>query len=202
MTVDEHAKFDQAVSAARQFLAEMRTKPGLSMILRACAVPGDARRSGYGCGKTTLAKIIHHQNMVMQFAPGAPESLTVKSRGLYLEARQAMDLFSSGKFAPHQIFAAFGNLVVLDDVGREGSIRYEKRDVEAQMAEKRARYYNIIDWCYSQKISVIMTCNMHAAELAQLLHGASWSRLLEMAPDRYRLDMTGIQDMRPLLAAD
>ncbi len=198
---DESAKFNRAVSAARQFSVEMQNRPGLSMILIASSVPGDARRSGYGCGKTTLAKIIHHRNMVMQYAPGVPESLIITPRGLYLEARQAMELFSAGDFEPRQTFANFGNLVVLDDVGREGAIKYEKRDMDAQTTEKQSRYYNIIDWCYGQGIGLVITSNLDATKLAQFLHGASWSRLLQMAPERYRVDMTGIQDMRPLLAA-
>lgn len=197
MNENEKRIFGKAVEAAKAFLVELSQKPGASLIMVAGRVDED--RTGYGCGKTMLANIIHWRNSQVQYAEGWPESLMLMTKGLYLEAREAMALFDGDEFIPSRMFERFGNLVIIDDVGREGALKYEKRDAETQQAEKQARYYNIIDWCYEQKIGIVMTSNMSSLELSQFLGGASWSRLLQMAPKRYRINMTGIQDMRPLL---
>jgi hypothetical protein len=47
---------------------------------------------------------------------------------------------------------------------------------------------------------MIITSNLTSREMATFLGGASWSRLLQMVPKRYRVNMTGVRDMRPLLA--
>ena len=191
---------NQVVGAAKKFLNAVIDHPGLSMIIVAGPIESDPTRSGYGCGKTMLSQIIHQANSSFRYAAGLPESLMVTPKGNYFEARQLMALFDGNDFRPSQTFGNFGNLVVIDDVGREGNLRFERRDADNQAEEKIARYYNVIDWCYSRKIGVIMTSNMSATELSQFLGGASWSRLLQMSPKRYRLNLTGVRDMRPLLA--
>ncbi|MCP5020123.1 MAG: hypothetical protein GY938_33270, partial [Ketobacter sp.] len=51
-------------------------------------------------------------------------------------------------------------------------------------------------------VGVVITSNLSSRELAAFLGGATWSRLLSMVPKKYRVNMTGICDMRPLLADD
>ncbi|MCA9936218.1 MAG: hypothetical protein KC415_19930, partial [Anaerolineales bacterium] len=67
-----------------------------------------------------------------------------------------------------------------------------------QQKELQARYYDLINYCYKQQISVIITSNFRFDELARYLGGASWSRLMEMAPDGYMVDITGVRDYRPI----
>lgn len=43
-----------------------------------------------------------------------------------------------------------------------------------------------------------MTSNYRLNELATFLGGATWSRLLEMVPDGFIIDITGVRDYRPI----
>lgn len=202
----EAAKLQAAVEAAQRFSRQIKDTPGVSMLLVAhepATVNGhipDFDCTGYGCGKTMIARIVHYANSQVQYSPAAPGELYIRPRGQYLESRQAMALFDKYDFDLRAAFSDFGNLVVIDDVGREGALRWEKRDPAFQLQEKRDRYYSLVDFCYGEKISLIMTSNMKSTELAQFLGGAIWSRLLQMAPPEYRLNLTGVRDMRPLLA--
>lgn len=202
----EAAKLQAAVEVARRFSRSLRDNPGVSMLLIASKPTTDNGHvlasdcTGYGCGKTMIAQIVHYTNSQIQYSPAAPGDLYIRPRGQYLEARQAMALFDKYDFDLRAAFSEFGNLVVVDDVGREGALRWEKRDPEFQLQEKRDRYYSLVDYCYDQKVSLIMTSNMKSTDLGEFLGGATWSRLLQMAPPEYRLNLTGIRDMRPLLA--
>lgn len=197
-TDGEREKLQTAVNSAGQFVNEVKDGKRLALIMIASEVPEDLSRTGYGCGKTMLARTIYHANYGYSAYYG-PDSLRIHPRGRFLEARELMAIFDKDDYSPRDSFA-FGSLLVIDDVGREGSLRWERRDPELQAAEKQSRYYNVINHCYEKGISIVITSNLPSRGLAELLGGASWSRLLQMCPTRYRLNMTGIMDMRPLLA--
>ncbi len=194
----ERDKLKAAVDSVEQFMTEIQSRPGQSLILIASEVEGDEDRTGYGCGKTMLASIVHYANARRI---EMPDEMYFQPLGKFYEAREIMGLFDESGFSPKQTFSEFGNLVVIDDVGREGSLRWEKRDYEMQVEEKRSRYYNIIDHCYKQKIGLILTSNLESQALASLIGGAAWSRLLETAPEHYKINLTGVRDMRPILGA-
>ena len=193
-------QLETAVQAVKGFVESLKDKPGQALLMIASEVAGDSGCTGFGCGKTTLAKIAHYANAGTYWVPDEPGTFWVRPYGTMYEAREVMALFDRDNFDLKRTFADFGNLVVIDDVGREGSLRWERRDPELQAQEKRDRYYNIIDYCYENKVSLILTSNMTSRELAEFLGGASWSRLLQMAPKSNRLNLTGLPDMRPLLA--
>lgn len=91
-------------------------------------------------------------------------------------------------------------VVVIDDIGREGVLPYVSKDV--QTAEMQNRYYRVIDFCYRRFKngkpcpSLILTSNMRVDELKQFLGGANWTRLEEMAPEGYIHDLTGVRNYR------
>jgi DNA replication protein DnaC len=196
----ERATLETAVSSAKKYVTEYQDRPGVGMILVAGKVDGDMDRTGYGCGKTTIAKIIHSHISVTSYAAGIPGSLSIRPTGRFYEARALMALFDKDNFDQRYTFSQFGNLLVIDDVGREGTLKWEKRDPELQLQEKQDRYYSIINHCYTSGVGVVVTSNLTSRELATFLGGASWSRLLQIVPKRYRVNMTGIRDMRPLIA--
>lgn len=196
---DEREKLQSAVDSVEQFVFEIKDKPGQSLILIASSVEGDEARTGFGCGKTMLASIVHHANASMYQGGG---ETWFQARGKFYEAREAMALFDGSDFDPKRVFSDFGNLVIIDDVGREGSLRWEKRDSQAQIEEKQNRYYNIIDHCYSNSIGLILTSNLTSRKLANLIGGAAWSRLMQVSPEQYRINLTGVQDMRPILGKE
>jgi DNA replication protein DnaC len=88
-------------------------------------------------------------------------------------------------------------LVVIDDVGREQQIPYIGANADAQARERQMRLFRVIQYCYNYKISVIITSNLRLKALAELFGPASWSRLQEMAPRGFMLEMWE-RDGRPL----
>jgi len=197
---DHEAKLlSNAVSKAIEFVQKIDDEPGKAMIIIAHDTTGDLTRSGYGCGKTRLAETIADNNIFVQSYPDDNQTYTMR-RGSFFEAREVMALFERERFKADENFAEFGNMVVIDDVGREGTLQYEKRDEVTQKTETQARYYNIINYCYQKKISLVLTSNLTAGQLAETIGGAAWSRLLEMTPSHYKINLSGIPDMRPMLA--
>lgn len=188
-----------AINTAREFLSEIRDGArGLGLLLVASPVDGDMDKTGYGCGKTTLAKIIHYANgYAVWTTANRVESISIN--GYFYESRYLMGLFDGDGAASQGNMPSFGNLLVIDDVGREGALRWEKRDPEVQLAEKQDRYYSIVNHCYERGINIVMTSNLNSRALATFLGGATWSRLLQMVPPENRVNMSGIRDMRPLL---
>lgn len=193
-----------AINAVREYINDRKNKSGLSLIMVAEGIPGDLERTGYGCGKTTLATVIHHANFgyVHDWHWNDGKSINFIQHGRFFEARELMALFDQSDYEPGRMAMNFGNLLVIDDVGREGSLRWEKRDVDSQDAERQNRYYNIINTCYQRDVGVVITSNLSSRQLAATVGGAAWSRLLQMAPKKYRINMTGIPDMRPMLSED
>lgn len=196
----EADKLQQAKDAARAFLAALRNgERELGLVLLAGPVDGDLQRTGYGCGKTHLARAIHFANSRLQYVPQMPGEMWVHPRGKFYESRELMALFDADEFDQGYTFSRFGNLLTIDDVGREGTLKWERRDPELQLQEKRDRYYSVINYCYEHRVSLAVTSNLAARELAGFLGGATWSRLLQMCPPQFRVNMTGLPDMRPVL---
>ena len=201
-TDDERLKLETAVNAARRFVEFLKTnKRPAALIMLASGVDGDIDRTGYGCGKTTLAKIIHFAAAYIQQLTDS-DVFWIQPYGKFYTSRDLMAAFDADADKLYAHMRGFGRLLVIDDVGREGTLRWEKRDPEMQLEEKRDRYYTIINHCYEKGISLVITSNMSSRELAAFLGGASWSRLLQMCPPEYRVNMTGVRDMRPLLVND
>ena len=199
-TAEERDRLQTAIDAAKRYVKTIRKQKGVALILVAGAIDGDMARTGYGCGKTMLAQVIHYANADVRWTPTG-DYMAVMQRGRLYEARALMSLFDQNQddgFDPRLLFK-FGNCVIIDDVGREGTLRYEKRDPDIQLAEKQDRYYSIIDHCYKRGVNIVITSNMSAKELAGFLGGAAWSRLLQMCPPEFRVNMTGLPDYRPIL---
>ncbi len=197
----ERQKLETAVQTVKDFVKEIKSGAhGLSLIMVANPVDGDMDRTGYGCGKTTLAQAAYYANVRYTYAHGMPDSLQVYPVGRFYSAREIMALFDAENFSERYTFQNLGKVVIIDDLGREGTLKWEKRDLDMQLQEKQDRYYSLINHCYENGISMIVTSNLTSREMATFLGGASWSRLLQMVPKRYRINMTGIRDMRPLLA--
>jgi hypothetical protein len=88
-------------------------------------------------------------------------------------------------------------VVVIDEVGQEKAIPYIGASAEAQKAEKQARLFRVIQYCYTYKIGMVITSNLKVSQLESLLGRAAWSRLQEMAPRGFILSLWEA-DGRPL----
>lgn len=219
---DERSVLEAAIGAGKAFVEEVRRSMGhpnqkrprygrcSGMILLSAAVDGDPERTGYGCGKTLLAKIIYYlggSNTTNDIPGWEPEyKITKESKFKVIQdlaqfwpARDFMSIFDE-KEKKFEDYVKGRRLFVIDDVGREGALRWEKRDLAAQLFEKQSRYYALIDFCYQHNRSLVLTTNFTAAQLAAFLGGASWSRLTHMVQPAFRVNLTGVRDFRPILA--
>lgn len=197
LDITHHPKVAQAVQTARDWYLlrqqQKTTKQPVraSMVLLATQVnkkdgTTDLDRTGYGCGKTHIARAcLWTECLVMDGEPIAPIGK------FFL----AMDIIGrlDGE-TPAAVEIAPAPIIVLDDVGTEGAIQFVGK--ELQVSERHARYFKIFDYCYQAGVSVVVTANLTIDGLMATIGGRAYSRLLQMAPSGFILDMTGVPDYR------
>lgn len=205
---EETKKMRTAVAACRDYVEMIKGDSKPSMMIIASSVDGDRDRTGYGCGKTTLANIVYRACSTIQ-SVAYPEDYVIENPEFWIQpigrlytSKAIMSLFDGDSEESQYNVMQIKGMLIIDDLGREGSLKWEKRDPESQLEEKQNRYYTIINRCYEKKIPVVITSNLTSREMASFLGGASWSRLLQMVPEKYRINMTGIRDMRPILSGE
>lgn len=200
LDTSHHPKLKTAVAAARAWQQRRREQraSGLtanaSLVLTSTAVEGDPNRTGYGVGKTHIAKAcLWAEALFDGDEPVAPA-------GKLFDARRILSVLADG--TPQDEIGG-ASIVCIDDVGAEGYLQYVKQTDEGQAYELQARYFTIINYCYQRGVSLIITSNLPLASkkegaktLADHIGGRAWSRLLEMAPTGYLLDLTGVPDYR------
>lgn len=211
--MNHHPKVRDAVTAAYEWVERKKSHPNASLVLVASQVKrpdgtADINRTGYGVGKTHIAKSIMWSQRVV-----TEEGDIVGHCGQFYLARNLIDRLRE---EPPEILAPKPNklyscdtsyaigthVVVIDDVGTEGVLPFVSK--ESQELERQARYFDFINYCYGgidlwgnrTGISVVITANMTLDQLATHLGGRCWSRLLEMAPAGFMVDMTGVPDHR------
>lgn len=197
-----HPLVDTAVKAAYRWLDRKRGYPAASLVLVASQVKrpdgtADINRTGYGCGKTHIARAIMWAQYIAR-----EDGVPVAPCGRFFMARDLIELLrgnSPAELVPRPSIVdgsivGGAHAVVIDDVGTEGVLQFISK--EAQTAELHARYFEVVNYCYTAGISVIITANMTLDQLATHLGGRCWSRLLEMAPAGFMIDLTGVPDYR------
>lgn len=126
-----------------------------------------------------------------------PEDTVIYSewytRASYLKAYQLIQLIESD-FDISSLISKTCPVVIIDDVGNEVSIKYVS--MVEQAAERQRRYNVIIDHCYENEISVVMTSNFDLVELCAHLGKRSWDRLSEMAPKGYMIEIFDVSSYR------
>lgn len=174
---------------------------------------------GYGAGKTHIAKAvmdsfarIYWTGERPQFYGGEPVAgVTLERHGLILTARQCMEMVGDTEKKEtgwrDEIRARKLRIMVLDDIGREGTLPFiqqdrkeKKAEEQAQIIEKQARYFEFFNFCYEEKIKLFITSNLLWDELRKFLNGATWSRLEEMAPRGCVYELFNVPDYRLLMS--
>lgn len=181
-----HAKIAQAVNAARQWTTLRETNPGASLVLVASPVGQNRDLTGYGCGKTHIARACLHTDCY--WLDGAPVAPT----GNFFDANAIIQLLDADTPARSAIGRA--KIVVVDDVGTEQTIPYT---IGAEQAhELQRRYFKLVNFCYQNEVALIITGNLSIKALSDRIGGRAWSRLQELAPRGFILDLTGVPDWR------
>lgn len=181
-----HAQVKRAVGGAQLWLeARKNGNRRASLVLIARGVDKDTC-TGYGCGKTHIARACLHTDCWV--VDGEP----VAAVGRFYIATDLMEELGTG--IPLSRLAETGSTIVIDDVGTEETLEYIS--AAAQDHERQARYFRIVNHCYENHISVIVTGNLSTGELIQRIGGRAWSRLQQMCPPGCIVDMTGVPDYR------
>lgn len=205
---------DQPLARGRQIerrtLSELdATNPNVKEAIDMCHRWADRKRQGHtdasmvlvgpvGTGKTHIAKAI-----LWSMAYTLEDGTAVGYAGKFFTASDLIALGAPvrneyGTSETPRPASYIGNapIVVIDDVGSEGVISYVKTDEETQAAEVAARYFRVIDYCYSWNISLVITSNLSIPQLAKRLGARNWDRLGQMAPVGFMIDLTGVPSWR------
>lgn len=144
-----------------------------------------------GCGKTHIALSI-----LWSMCYTLDDGTTVSPIGRYFMSNDLLASLGNapneyGYVQPVRVSDVIGNapIVVIDDIGSEQQIPFVGADAERQAAEREARLFRVIDYCYIYKISLILVSNKPLSVLKEILGKRSWSRLQEMAPLGFMLEM-------------
>jgi hypothetical protein len=181
-----HPRVRVAVLAAQLWLKRRQRGETAGLVLIASPIPGDITRTGYGCGKTHIARACLHTDCY--WLDGRP----VAAAGQFWSANDIIQRLDAE--TPASVEVGSAAIVVIDDVGTEQTIPY----IAAldQERERQSRYFKLIDYCYGHGVSVVITGNLTWAQLQQRIGGRAWSRLQEMAPKGQMVDLTAVPDWR------
>jgi len=172
-----HYEVKTAVSAAREWGKRKKDTPEISLVL--CG--------NYGTGKTHIAKsILWSICYTMDDQPVAPV-------GKFFVANDLIQLLKAGN-SPHDLLGTDCPILVIDDVGSEQNIEFIRGDL--QNKELEGRYFRVVDYCNQHNISLIITSNLLPSDLAGVMGGRAWSRLMSMAPKGFVVEMFGASDYR------
>lgn len=194
LDISWHPRVKVAVDAAREWAARRRSHPNAALILLSEAVRDgdgnvDIERTGYGCGKTHIAEACM---WVESFFDGDGDPVAPAGR-FFLAARILSNLAGAVDAA---VEIGTAKIIVIDEVGDEGFLPFIKQDAESQAFERQARYRALIDFCYKNGVSVVITSNLSAEGLAAHIGGRAWDRLMQMAPVGFIVNMTGVPSWR------
>jgi len=190
-------------------------------------LPRDVRRGrmfvvcsqGKGCGKTHIAEAaldsfneVVFDDFAQEYAltgTGDPQpNFSMMRHGRFFKANELMDALAAvdgEKTLIHGVVRPSDRIIVVDDVGREGKRKYEKRDEESQGETIRQLYYNFFDFCYQRTamgkpVNIFLTSNLMWSELSGFFNDATMSRITEMAPSGNVWEMKGVPDYRQLMS--
>jgi DNA replication protein DnaC len=171
----------------------------MAQAIEMCRRWANARREGIkdaslifvgpvGTGKTHLAKAVLW-SIYSSLEDGTP----VAPVGRFYRADDIIQAFEPG-VASYALIPQNCPVLVIDDVGAEQTIPFIS--AEGQTREKQHRYFGIIDRCYQWQISIVITSNLSLEALSEVVGHRAWSRLNEMAPAGFMIDLTGVADWR------
>ena len=192
----------------RRTLSELDTShPTIKAAVDMCHAWVQRKRDGHqdasivllgpvGTGKTHIAKAL-----LWSMAYTLEDGTAVGFSGRFFVAADLMMLMQPGRndYGTTEIprpvnFIGSVPIVVIDDVGTEQTLPFIK--AEEQATEIQARYFRVIDYCYSWQISLVITSNLSMSQLARILGPRSWDRLGQMAPLGFMMDLTSVPSWR------
>jgi hypothetical protein len=199
-----HPQVATAIKAAKAWASrKVAGWQRISLVLVASGVTRpdgtpDLDRTGYGVGKTHIARAVQwaSYHFLEDGTPVAPAGRFYAAADLLERLGGGDTMYELAPAGTETVLGLVGGtpVLVIDDVGVEGVLPYVAK--ESQELERMARYFEVVNYCYTQNISVVITANMSLDRLAAHIGGRAWSRLQQMAPAGFMVDMTGVPDYR------
>lgn len=223
LTPQDAKRLKTAVNTVLRWMNEAPSEKGLSLVLS----------GSYGTGKTTMAEnamkcfrvameqhgytgyyenianALKNQDMPQEtrdkleaiLSEATPQSVGEILQGSLRTAAKTIQIAREGDFS-----AEYGRdkVVVIDDLGSEGTIEYVSND--QQKFERWKAYGNLIDYCYRAGKHVIITSNEPLLDndgyirddFVEIVGGKAFDRLVQMA-NGYMVDLTGLPSYRPVV---
>lgn len=150
-----------------------------------------------GIGKTHIARAVY-DNFGLMLRAMDGEWAHYDRQGKFVTARELIAIL--GDKPAREWVRNDWPILVLDDIGREGNIQYVA--AADQQREVRARYYDLINHCYTRGVRLFITSNYTVNQLAAgqgPFDEATFSRLLEMCGKGHMIDLQGFSDYRKVL---
>jgi len=194
MTADQKRRYDGLLVNVRKWRQDARSNSGISFFLSSKQV---------GVGKTHIAKAVNASfcSFVgdMKYIDDVPQFRVTYSSRLYTARTLINMLGGDEQKSMWEIVPRHVKCLVIDDLGREGYLDYVK--AEKQEDERYARYFHLINHLYERRhgqhpVNIFITTNLTTKKSKELLGVANWSRLLQMCPKGYILELDGIDDYR------
>ena len=137
------------------------------------------------------------------FVNGKP-NFRVSKNARFMTAAELMRHMDGDEYDLDRLIPRHVECLVIDDVGREGEIKFTARSSDAQAGERHHRYFGLINYLYTRKnVALFMTTNLTVAQLAVHFNEATMSRLYEMTESRYLIDIvTKYPDVRRIKSAN
>ena len=197
MTARQRQHFEAVIDRVKEWRRMAGQLPGLSMLLMSRQV---------GIGKTHIARsVVSSFSAIvgdLVYEDDEPQFALEQCARLYTARELINQLGGDDARGLWEICPSTVQALVIDDLGREGYLDFVKAD--QQQAEKQARYFHLINHIYQRQqngrypVSLFITTNLDEEGCKELLGEAVWSRLLEMCPRGYILEVTGLDDYRPV----
>lgn len=181
-----HPALAGAVAAARRWQSRKAEYPGASLVLT----------GPYGTGKTHIARTILWSVCYTDAGgvPVCPVGRFYTATDLMMRLQPVRTDWGGIDIPAASVIVGEIPVLVIDDVGAEQRLPFVAAD--DQTAELQARYFRVLDYCYTRQISVVLTSNLAPPELATHLGGRCWDRLAEMAPRGFVVSLAGVASWR------
>lgn len=192
LDVSHHPLVGTAVAAARRWADRYRDPQTRAPSLVLCGPNG--------VGKTHIARAIWWA--ITQIAADADGSVIVGSArpvGKFYQAAELLLVLSpdeedGGRLPGVGQVVGSAPLMVIDDIGAEGTIPFVRGEYQAH--ELRVRYFRLVDWAYVNDVPLIVTTNLTVTGLGAHIGARAWDRLNEMAPTGQIVSLEGVPSWR------